>query len=338
MSAARLEVDGSHGEGGGQILRSSLALSLVTQRPFVIDRIRANRQKPGLLRQHLTAVRAAAEIGAAEVEGAELGSTRIVFTPHGIHAGAHRFAIGTAGSTSLVLQAVLPGLLAASAPSSIVLEGGTHNSSAPPYEFLANSYLPLLGRMGARVTSRLERAGFLPRGGGRVRFDVEPGPLAALSLEEPGAPIASRAIATIAEVPRHVAERELAVLRARLGIRDVAIEERHGEGPGNVCRVELEREHVTLVFTGFGQRGVAAEVVAGRVADEVERWRGADVAVDEHLADQLLLPMALGQGGAFTTLTPTLHTRTHAEVIALFLDRVTTFEEQGPDRVRVTMR
>ena len=162
-----LLIDGSQGEGGGQILRTALGLSLVTGTAFRIEKIRAGRAKPGLLRQHLTAVNAATVIGDALVDGAELGSPALVFRPRSVRPGAYRFAVGTAGSASLVLQTVLPPLLTAGASSILTLEGGTHNPWAPPFDFLARAFLPLLERMGAPVRAAIQRYGFYPAGGGQ---------------------------------------------------------------------------------------------------------------------------------------------------------------------------
>jgi hypothetical protein len=155
-----IRIDGSLGEGGGQILRNSLSLSLATGKPFRIENIRAGRERPGLLRQHLTAVLAAVEVGGAGVEGATLGSTAVTFSPGKVRAGDYRFAVGTAGSGTLVLQTVLPALLTADAPSHIAIEGGTHNSAAPPFDFLDRAFLPLIERMGPKVRLQFERFGF----------------------------------------------------------------------------------------------------------------------------------------------------------------------------------
>ena len=169
-----LTIDGSLGEGGGQILRSSLALSLVTGKPFVIENIRANRKKPGLMRQHLSAVRAAAEVSQARVEGAELGSTRLTFCPGTVRAGDYAFDVGSAGSATLVLQTVLPALLLAEGESNLTLRGGTHNPMAPPFDFLAKSYLPLVNRLGPTVEARLVRPGFYPVGRGEFSVRIQP--------------------------------------------------------------------------------------------------------------------------------------------------------------------
>lgn len=167
-------IDGSIGEGGGQILRTALALSMVTGQPFRIENIRAGREKPGLLRQHLTAVNAAATICTATVDGAAIGSRELTFTPEKAKPGEYTFSIGSAGSTTLVLQTVLPALLTADGPSSLTLEGGTHNPHAPPIDFLERTFLPLINRMGPTVTVTLERAGFYPAGGGRVVVKIQP--------------------------------------------------------------------------------------------------------------------------------------------------------------------
>src|ERR1700722_15265155 len=160
-----IEIDGSFGEGGGQVLRTALSLSLVTGQPFRIDNIRAGREKPGLLRQHLTAVLAAAEIGGATVEGATLGSTALTFSPGKVKPGEYRFAVGTAGSGTLVFQTILPALMLASAPSRITIEGGTHNHAAPPFDFLARTFVPLVERMGPKIRLQFERYGFYTAGG-----------------------------------------------------------------------------------------------------------------------------------------------------------------------------
>src|SRR5437016_1414247 len=169
-----ISIDGSEGEGGGQILRTSLALSLVTGQPFRMDRIRAKRQKPGLLRQHLTAVEAAKAVGCAEVMGAAMNSQTLEFRPAVVTPGNYRFAVGTAGSATLVLQTVLPSLLTASSTSTLTLEGGTHNPLAPPFDFLARSFMPLIQRMGPSVELELRRPGFFPDGGGRFHVRIEP--------------------------------------------------------------------------------------------------------------------------------------------------------------------
>jgi RNA 3'-terminal phosphate cyclase (ATP) len=332
-------VDGSRGEGGGQILRTALALSLVTGRAFRIERIRAGRSKPGLLRQHLAAVRAAETIGAAAVEGAVLGSKALSFAPNGIHPGSRHFDVGSAGSATLVFQTVLPALLRAEAPSHLTLVGGTHNQAAPPFPFLARAFVPLLARMGARVDLELDAVGFHPAGGGRFRAVVHPCPaLAPLVLLEPGAVLERHARALLSRVPEHVAAREIATLVRGLGWTDAdaRAEQVTSPGPGNALVVTIRCEHVTEVFTGFGARGVRAEDVARGVVREVRAWLDAGVPVFEHLADQLVLPMALAAGRSeLRTVAPSQHLATQVETVRLFLERDIRIEDEGAGAYRV---
>ena len=319
-----LQLDGSRGEGGGQILRTSLSLSLLTRTPFRISRIRAGRAKPGLLRQHLTAVQAAAEIGGAETSGAELHSQELVFRPRTLCGGTHWFDIGTAGSTTLIMQTLLPVLAAADVSSRLVLRGGTHNPFAPPFEALADSWLPLFRRMGAEVELKLERPGFFPAGGGQIEADIQPlVQLQPLELLERGDLLTTSVTATVARLPAHVGRRELRTVSRELRIppsRQHLVEESRSAGPGNIVQVRVETGELTEIFSECGSRGVPAEKVAGKAAAEAADYLAADVPVGAHLADQLLLPLALAGGGAFRTLEPTQHTLTNAEVIGLFLD------------------
>jgi len=313
------------GEGGGQVLRSALALSLVTGQPFTVWNIRGGRDRPGLLRQHLTAVRAAAEVGDAKVKGDALGSRDLTFIPRTVRPGDYRFAVEGAGSATLVFQTVLPALAGAGAPSTVICEGGTHNRSAPPFDFLLRAFLPLVARMGPRVEAVLERPGFEPRGGGRFRATITPAPWRPLELTERGHLQGVRARAVVAGLPRHIGERELRVVQRKLGwdARDCVVEEApESQGPGNAVMAEVRCAHVTEVFTGFGRKGVKAEHVATDLVRETAAWLESGVPVGEHLADQLLLPLALAGGGRLVTQPPTAHARTNADVIRLFLPAV----------------
>lgn len=338
-----ITLDGSQGEGGGQILRTALALSVVTGRSFHIRRIRASRAKPGLMRQHLACVEAAARIGSATVEGAELGSQELTFQPGDIAPGRYEFKIASAGSTMLLLQAILPPLLGASAPSEILLEGGTHNPFAPPFPFISRAFLPLLHRIGFDVDAVLERAGFYPNGGGRCRVSIRPAmELKALRLEaEPAAKsVPLTAVACLASLPRHIGERELAVVNSRLGFPQecCAIEEHPTAfGPGNTVHVIAEGEGFSNVFTGFGSPRVRADHVAEEAVASAEIFLESGAAVDPHLADQLLLPLALARGGVFSTTEPSGHTRTNVEVIREFLPHRIAIEPDGPVQWRITV-
>ena len=335
-----LTIDGSQGEGGGQIVRSSLALSLVTGKPVTIERVRAGRRKPGLGRQHLKAVQAARKISKAKVDGAELGSSRIVFRPGRVKAGDYSFRIATAGSTTLVLQTVLPALMIADDVSTITIEGGTHNPYAPPYDFLAKAYLPLLARMGPEVKTDLKRPGFYPAGGGKFTVEIHPVEnLGRLKLFERGEVTARRVRAMVANLPGHIAERECRTIAGKTGWNQSCFEIHEvtgSPGPGNVVMIEFESTNVTELFTGFGQRGVRAETVATRVLDSVQRYADANVPIGEHLADQLMLPLGIGAyqgtgGGVFRTLAMSQHSMTHIQVLKAFLDIKIRVQEDGRD-------
>jgi RNA 3'-terminal phosphate cyclase (ATP) len=335
-----LTIDGSMGEGGGQVLRSSLAFSLRTSTPFRIANIRAGRTRPGLMRQHLVAVNAATRIGDAEVSGAELGSREVVFRPKSIRTGDHTFSTGGAGSTTLVFQTILyPLLLGTEGASTITLEGGTHNPMAPPFHFLERAFLPVLARMGGHVEVGFERYGFYPAGGGRWTATIRPAAtLQRLELLERGEVRARTATALLAQIHPSVAMRELdtfarALEWDRAWCRPMMIEGSHG--PGNALLATVESEHVTEVFTAFGERGVRAEALATSLAREVAGYLSAGVPVAEHLADQLLLPMALGCGGVFRTVHPSAHCRTQMDLARLFLGVETKTQEEANGAWRV---
>jgi len=335
-----LTIDGSMGEGGGQVLRSSLALSLLSATPFRIHGIRAGRARPGLMRQHLAAVNAAAQIGDASVHGAEIGSTSLEFRPQALRSGNYTFAIGGAGSTTLVFQTVLwPLLLGADGPSTLHFEGGTHNPMAPPYEFISQTFLPVLARMGGQVEAELRGHGFYPAGGGRWSATIRPASaLARLELLERGEVRNVSARALIANIPPAVALRQLDTLAAALGwdraaCRPQMIE--NSRGPGNALLSFIECEHVTEVLCGFGERGIPSERIAGGVASEVSRYLSANVPVGEHLADQLLLPMALGSGGVFRTIEPSRHTLTQLRLLKSFLGTTAVVTRETDEAWRI---
>ena len=324
-----IELDGSQGEGGGQILRTGLALAMVTGRPLRIERIRAKRPKPGLMRQHLACVHAAAEVSSAQVEGAELGAQTLAFTPGPVRAGDYRFAIASAGSCVLVLQTVLPALLMADAPSRLHLTGGTHNPMAPPFHFLQRAYAPLLQRLGAGLDLTLRRSGFYPAGGGEVEATVTPavGTLQPFDLLTRGAAVSAQADCLAPGLARGIVRRELDTLGQAMGWSGEQLRgdgARQNEGPGNALMATLAYAHVTELFCAFGERGVSAEQVAHTLVKEVRRYQASEAAVGPHLADQLALLMALAvwqsqRPAAFTCSEVTAHTRTNCAVIERFL-------------------
>jgi RNA 3'-terminal phosphate cyclase (ATP) len=317
-------IDGSYGEGGGQVLRTSLALSLVTGQPFEITNIRAGRKKPGLMRQHVTSALAAATIGGARMEGAAIGSDRLVFEPRTIQPGEYRFSVGSAGSCTLVLQTVLPALLIAGGESRLILEGGTHNPWAPPFPFLEKAFLPLVNRMGPQVTVELERPGFFPAGGGRFHVHVVPcRSLAPLELVDRGRTVGQRIVAVVSRLPRRIGETEIQAAADFLGWDPggaEVVEVREPQGPGNALFLEMGFEQVTEVVTGFGQKGVPARNVGRRAAMEAAAFLASDVPVGPHLADQLMIPLAMAGKGRFRTTALTPHATTNIDVIRRFLD------------------
>jgi RNA 3'-terminal phosphate cyclase (ATP) len=334
-----ITIDGSIGEGGGQILRTALALSIATGRPFRLENIRSKRPKPGLLRQHLTAVLAATAVGDAQVDGDALGSTALTFAPRAIRPGDYRFAVGTAGSATLVMQTVLPPLLVASGESTLILEGGTHNPWAPPFDFLQRTFVPIVNRLGAHVETTLKRPGFYPAGGGAFTVTVRPAKaLGGLELTNRGDVVARRITGIVANLPRHIAEREVRVAVNGLNWHNdcgsvVTVD--GAAGPGNLVLIELQSEHVTEIATGFGEVGVAAEAVADQAVREMRRYLAAGVPVGIHLADQLLTVVALSGGGVFRTVALSRHALTNIEVIRHFVDVRIAVVEEARDAVRV---
>jgi len=324
-----IHIDGSQGEGGGQVLRSSLALSLVTGRPFTIDRIRANRAKPGLMQQHLTAVRAAAEVGGCDVSNANVGSIRLDFRPDKVRGGDYTFNVGTAGSATLVLQTVLPALMLAEEPSTLTLRGGTHNPMAPPFDFLQRVYLPLVERLGPTIKTTLVQHGFYPAGGGEFRVTITPvNKLSNLELMQRGEIVQQKGKILLARLPKHIAEREKDTLLQNTDLPEESIQIEtvtSSNGPGNAVMLEVMSENVTELFTGFGEIKVSAEAVAQKALDQYQEYLAADVPVGKYLADQLMLPLSiaawLGSGqSVFRTLQLTQHSRTHIDILRRFLE------------------
>jgi RNA 3'-terminal phosphate cyclase (ATP) len=345
-----IELDGSAGEGGGQILRTALALSLVSSQPFRIDNIRAKRPKPGLLRQHLTCVQAAVAVGggaahttARNRDGgtAQLGDTCLTFTPGQVRGGEYEFAVGSAGSCTLVLQTVLWPLALAQGVSTVVLRGGTHNPMAPSLSFLQYVEPSLAGGGAALLELDLRRHGFYPAGGGEAQARIHPpaSGIAAINLTERGKPLRVWAECLHAGIPKGVAERELGALKKALGWADDQLLNRSlraNEGPGNVLLAVLEYENITEVFASYGDKGVSAELVAQRLVKDVRAYLAHSAPVGPHLADQLMIPLALaalqGRCGQYVTTELTAHALTNAQVIEQFLPVrfvMTPLDQQG---------
>lgn len=325
-----IDIDASQGEGGGQVLRTSLALSMCTGTPVQLSNIRARRPKPGLMRQHLACVQAAVAVSGARASGAELGSQQLLFEPGLPRAGDYRLSVGSAGSCTLVLQTIWPALLQLDAPSRVELSGGTHNPMAPPVDFIERAYAPLLRRLGTDVELVLRRHGFYPAGGGELLATVHPaGPqgLQPVDVLERGALRRGHAESLIAAVPYNVAERELAVVGRAMGWAETQLKPRQlapQEGPGNVLLATLEYEQLSEVFVSFGEKMLRAEQVAQRLVANVRRYQASGAALGEHLADQWALPLALavhrsGRAARYTCSELTDHAHTNFRVIERFL-------------------
>jgi len=328
MTSHFITIDGSQGEGGGQVLRTALTLSIITQQNIEIINIRAGRKKTGLLRQHLTSVLAAQEICGAMVEGVELGSTHIRFSPGKVKPGNFHFAIGTAGSTVLVCQTILPVLALAKEPSTITFEGGTHNGMSPSLSFLEHSFLPVLKTMGVNCTIQTASLGFYPAGGGKWQLHVEPTKaLKPIHLNDAGCNFAQNnencsLTALVSLLPEHIGQREIKTAKNILNWQEAAsqVKKVTTPGTGNSFQLSIKCKTHNSVFEVVGESGISAEKVAKKAASRVRQFIHAQAAVEEYLADQLLLLIALAGKGSFTTTTPSLHTTTNINVIKQVLD------------------
>ena len=340
-----IEIDGSLGEGGGQVLRTALSLSCITGKGFRISNIRRSRSKPGLMRQHLMAVQAAARIAAAKVEGDRLGSSQLSFVPRGVQAGEYSFDIGTAGSTTLVLQTVIPALLTAPKESRVTVIGGTHVPFSPSWNYLAEIFWPTVARLGAHAELALDSCGFYPKGGGRVRCRVRPGALSAFSVQERGKLLRVSGCSAVGNLPLSIAERErlsaLAVLQEELG-RDLPMEVETRElsiyGQGTFIFLKGEYEHAVAGFTALGERGKPAERVGEEAAREFLSHHRTGMPIDPHLADQLVLYLAQAPGpSVFATSRITCHLETNLQVAGYFLDMESRLsgESDGPGTVTI---
>ena len=327
-------IDGSQGEGGGQIFRTALTLSTCLGQAVRIENIRAGRNKPGLLRQHLTCLQATQAICDAQITGAELGSSSVTFSPGAIKAGEYRFAIGSAGSTTLVFQTVLLPLLMTESVSELTIEGGTHNGMSPSYDFIAHCFLPVMLKMGYQVEPTLERHGFYPAGGGAWRARISPvSTIKPLTLLQPGEQLSQSAFAISSRISKHVAERELHHIQKKCLWPEASLHQQwvQSAGPGNIVTLRLEMEDVIELCEAVGERNVTAERVAGRAIRDLKRYLAAGVPVGKHLADQLVLPMALGSGGCFRTLKPSQHLLTNIAVIRTLTNANIELNELGED-------
>jgi len=322
-----LELDGSYGEGGGQVVRTAAALSAITGRPVAVRNVRANRDKPGLAPQHVAAVRAVAALAGASVEGVQLRSQFFTLRPRALEGGSFRFDVGTAGSVTLLLQALLPVMIASGKPCDADIIGGTDVRMAPPLDYFREVLLELLSRMGARVRLEVRRRGYYPRGGGEVRVSVSPSALRPAAFDAPGALRSLSGLAHVANLPEHIAMRMRASALDRLaslrGVTpDIAcrvLGPDEAIGPGGAIVAWAHAESTVLGAGRTAERGVGAEALGEAAGTELAADLAAGAAVDLHAADQLLVYFALARGGALTTRAVSLHARTCIWLIEKFL-------------------
>jgi RNA 3'-terminal phosphate cyclase (ATP) len=317
-------IDGSTGEGGGQILRTSLTLACITGKALHIKNIRAARRNPGLAKQHLSCVQAACQICNGKCQGATLGSGVLDFQPGAVRSGDFHFDIGSAGSATLVIQTLLPALFLVDKPSTITVIGGTHNPLAPPFDFICETFLPAIETAGFYGNCKLIKHGFFPAGGGKMTFEIQPWkkkPQHIINLCKLNEHFQIHARIYTAKLPAHIAERQRKLLlQSDLNIQDIDnIEVTDSEGPGNCAMIRLCAADHTAVFTAFGMKGKPSRDVIGEVDHFAKDFLASGAAVDRFLADQLLIYMALSQGGFFTANELSSHLLTNIEIIKKFL-------------------
>lgn len=350
----RLEIDGAYGEGGGQILRTAVALAAIIGRAVHIENIRAHRPNPGLAAQHVTAVRAVAEICGATIEGAEIGSTTLSFAPgKAPAAGNYTFDVaaaragGSAGATSLVAAAVVPPLAFAAGASTVTIRGGTHMAWSPPFDYLRDVWFAALARLGIAGTAELVAWGWFPAGGGEIRLTLKgraptAPPLTPLTLTEPGPlrRVSGRAVA--ANLPAHMPQRMADRARTLLADMDVPVdiiaERVRAACPGAGLFLLAEYDTICCGFNALGEVGKPAEKVAEDAIDSLLDHQASGAALDVHLADQMLLPLAFAGGvSEFTVPRISRHLETNAHVIEQFGAAAISFvaESAGPARLRV---
>jgi RNA 3'-terminal phosphate cyclase (ATP) len=338
-----LEVDGGHGEGGGQIVRTALALAVACRRAVHLVRIRVRRPRPGLQPQHLTVVRALAAVSAAEVHGDSLGATELTFVPHDLRPGEYRFDVGalrgSAGSVSLLFEALLLPLAQAGGPSEVTLVGGTHVPWSPSVPYITEVFLPALAAAGVRARVTLRRPGWYPAGGGEIHAVVEPAPPArGLTLDTPPAGPTAIGLSVVSRLPASIAERQRARALARLaeaGVEATIATEVDDRAvtPGTALFVAVGGR---AGFTALGRRGLRAEAVADAAVDDFLAWRASGAAIDAHLADQLLPFLAVAPGPSrLTSPALTSHLRTVAWVLEQFLPVRIGLREGSPPGIEV---
>jgi RNA 3'-phosphate cyclase len=338
-----IEIDGSMGEGGGQVLRTSLTMSVMAGEAFRISKIRAGRKIPGLRPQHLKAVEAAAAICNGKVEGAALGSTEMVFKPGELRPGKFVFTIQTAGSATLVLQTIFLPLSVSMGPSTVIIAGGTHVPWSPSFHYLDLQWLAFMKRLGMNARMNLLQAGFYPKGGGEIRAEIKPVQwISPLRIQERGKLIQIRGVSGVANLPRKVAERQRGQVLRRLGskypLNDLRIANLPSRFKGTILLLLVEFEFSQACFFGLGAIGKPAENVADEAIDDLEKFLKTSGVVDKYLADQLLLPLVFTDDSSiYSTPVITKHLLTNAAVIHHFSPGIIQIEGEigKPGTVRV---
>lgn len=323
-----IEIDGSYGEGGGQILRTALSLSCLVKKPFRIFNIRKGRKKPGLMPQHLISVRAAQLLTSAEVTGGHSGSTELSFSPNYVKGGDFYFDIGTAGSTSLVLQTLIPALIFSEVKNTVVLKGGTHVPYSPSFHYVEKVVVPILKRLGIDINLTIELYGFYPKGGGKVRAEIAPAKeINPLRIMERGIISGLKGCSGVGTLPLSIAERQRNALLEKIHsqIKDLSspvdIELLNVSTPGQGTFIFLwsESEHSIAGFTSLGERGKRAETVGEEIANEFLDYYHSGAAFDQHLPDQIVLYLSMcDTESVFTTSRITQHLMTNLWTISLF--------------------
>ena len=341
-----LEIDGSTGEGGGQILRTSLAMSALFGKPIKINNIRSGRQKPGLQAQHLTGVNALAKITNAEVKGASLGSQELIFSPKSIQFGEYRFDVSdikaSAGSVSLILQAILLPLALSGGVSKVTILGGTHVSWSPPIHYFQSVYLPIISRMGVKMDIKLITWGWYPVGGGQIEAEINPANLGNIDLTQRGMLKSIKCISAVSNLPISIAQRQIdqasSVFRSKNIKADFEVINAPSRGPGTGTFIFAEFENSLAGFSSLGAKGKRSEEVANEACQDCLRFLESGMAIEEHLADQLVPLMALAEGhSCFTTSKISLHLLTNIWVAEQFLPVKFQVdgEEEKPGQVSV---
>jgi RNA 3'-terminal phosphate cyclase (ATP) len=342
-----LKLDASHGEGGGQILRTALSLSVVLRQPVALDRIRAARPRPGLQPQHLTVVRALAAISDAVVEGDTLDSTKLTFASRSLRGGDYAFDVGSirgsAGSISLLFQALLLPLAFASEPSRLALRGGTHVPWSPPVHYVSQVFLPALRTIGLDADITLRRWGWYPRGGGEIDAEIRPANgWTGLRWEARTTHPLITGVSAVSRLPLSIAERQRHQARERLhphGLEGeiTLVEDREALSPGTLMFLAATGAGLRAGFSALGRRGVRAEAVADEAVDELLRYLDSGAAVDDHLADQLVPFLALARTpSSYTCPTRSSHLETVAWLVEQFMPARVEVRGERPVRVAIT--